>query len=242
MVYSVSWSDCRLLRQFVRLRPTLTLTLTLYPSRPSTNATSSREASLMHQARSGHTPAGNTITLLAQQPPTSLAQPPGGRWKGLVHTCHQHTVPAPKAQPQQEEGTKTAAAVKTLLPLPPGWTAEATAEPTSLLTGLVGRNGWALAGVSLAFSGGHTQPSRLFKCQKDAVNGSLCVSRPVMSDSATPRTIACKLVCPRNPPGENTGVGCHSLLQRSFPTQGLNLDLLHHSQILYHLSYREVLF
>ena len=35
---------------------------------------------------------------------------------------------------------------------------------------------------------------------------------------------------------------CHSLLQRNLPTQGLNPGLLHHRQILYHLSYREVLF
>ena len=27
-------------------------------------------------------------------------------------------------------------------------------------------------------------------------------------------------------PGKNTGVGCHALLQRIFPTQGLNLSLL----------------
>ena len=33
---------------------------------------------------------------------------------------------------------------------------------------------------------------------------------------------------------------CHSLLQRNFPTQGSNPGLLHHRQILYHLSYREV--
>ena len=36
-------------------------------------------------------------------------------------------------------------------------------------------------------------------------------------------------------------MGCHSLLQRIFPTQGLNPGLLHCRQILYHLSYREVL-
>ena len=29
-----------------------------------------------------------------------------------------------------------------------------------------------------------------------------------------------------NSPGENTGVGCHALLQRIFPTQGSNLHLL----------------
>ena len=35
------------------------------------------------------------------------------------------------------------------------------------------------------------------------------------------------------------GVGCHSLLQGIFPTQGSNLGLLHCRQILYHLSHRE---
>ena len=40
-------------------------------------------------------------------------------------------------------------------------------------------------------------------------------------------------------PGKNTGVGCHALLQEIFPTQGLNLGLLHCRQILYCLSYRE---
>ena len=35
---------------------------------------------------------------------------------------------------------------------------------------------------------------------------------------------------------KNTAVGCYSLLQRIFPTQGSNLDLLHCRQILYHLS------
>ena len=39
-------------------------------------------------------------------------------------------------------------------------------------------------------------------------------------------------------PGKNTGVGCHALLQVSFPTQGLNLALPHCRQTLYHLSYQ----
>ena len=38
-------------------------------------------------------------------------------------------------------------------------------------------------------------------------------------------------------PGKNTGVGCHFLLQGIFPTQGLNLGLLHCTQTLYHLSH-----
>ena len=35
-------------------------------------------------------------------------------------------------------------------------------------------------------------------------------------------------------PGKNTGMDCHSLLQRIFLTQGLNPGLLHYRQILYH--------
>ena len=45
-----------------------------------------------------------------------------------------------------------------------------------------------------------------------------------------------------NSVGENTGVGCYSLLQGIFPTQGSNpglLCLLHCRQILYHLSHQE---
>ena len=38
-------------------------------------------------------------------------------------------------------------------------------------------------------------------------------------------------------PGKITGVGCHSLFQGIFPTQGLNLVLLNCRQILYHLSH-----
>ena len=35
-----------------------------------------------------------------------------------------------------------------------------------------------------------------------------------------------------------TGVGCRALLQEIFPNQGLNPGLLHHRQILYHLSHQ----
>ena len=35
------------------------------------------------------------------------------------------------------------------------------------------------------------------------------------------------LLCPWSFPGKNTGVGCHFLLQGIFPTQVLNLGLLH---------------
>ena len=44
--------------------------------------------------------------------------------------------------------------------------------------------------------------------------------------------------CPWNSPGKNTGVGSHSFLQRTFPTQGSNPDLPHCRHILYHLSHQ----
>ena len=43
----------------------------------------------------------------------------------------------------------------------------------------------------------------------------------------TPWTVVNKVPRPWNFPGKNTGVGCHFLLQRAFPTQGSNLHLLH---------------
>ena len=47
-----------------------------------------------------------------------------------------------------------------------------------------------------------------------------------------------RLLCPWEPPGKNTRVGCHALLQGIFPTQGLNPGLLHCRLILYRLSYK----
>ena len=44
------------------------------------------------------------------------------------------------------------------------------------------------------------------------------------------------LLCPWNSSGKNTEVGCHSVLQGIFLTQGSNLGLLQCRQILYHLS------
>ena len=43
---------------------------------------------------------------------------------------------------------------------------------------------------------------------------------------------------PWNSPGQNTGVGRHSLLQGIFPTQGSNPGLLHCRWILYQLSHQ----
>ena len=59
-------------------------------------------------------------------------------------------------------------------------------------------------------------------------------SHSVMSDSLRPHG----LYSPWNPPGQNTGVGRLSLLQRIFPTQESNRGLLPCRQILYQLSYQ----
>ena len=42
----------------------------------------------------------------------------------------------------------------------------------------------------------------------------------------------------RDSPGQNTEAGCHALLQRIFPTQGLNPGVLLCRWILYHLSHQ----
>ena len=60
-----------------------------------------------------------------------------------------------------------------------------------------------------------------------------------MSDSLQPcGLLPTRLLCPWDSPGKNTRVGCHSILQGIFPTQGSNLGLPHCRQILYYLSHR----
>ena len=59
------------------------------------------------------------------------------------------------------------------------------------------------------------------------------VSRSVVSDSLRPHGLQpARLLCPWDFLGKNTGVGCHFLLQRIFPTQGLNAGLPHCRQML----------
>ena len=61
----------------------------------------------------------------------------------------------------------------------------------------------------------------------------------MVSDSLQPHGLQpTRLLCPWDSLGKNTGVGCHSLLQEIFLTQGLNPGLLHCRQILYRLSHQ----
>ena len=65
-------------------------------------------------------------------------------------------------------------------------------------------------------------------------------SHLVMSNSAAPWTEPTRLLHPWDSPGKNTGVGCHSLLQGIFPTQGSNLGPPHCRQTFYIWATREV--
>ena len=58
----------------------------------------------------------------------------------------------------------------------------------------------------------------------------------VLSDSLRPHG----LHSPGNSPGQNTGVGSHSLLQGIFPTQGSNPGFPHCRQILHQLSHKGI--
>ena len=57
----------------------------------------------------------------------------------------------------------------------------------------------------------------------------------------TPWTVVHQAPCPWKFPGKSTGVGGHSLVQKIFLTQRLNLSLLHCRQILYHWATGKIL-
>ena len=79
-----------------------------------------------------------------------------------------------------------------------------------------------------------------FKCLANAL---LLFSHLVMSKSfVTPWTVACQASLSIGFLRQNTGVGCHFLLQWIIPTQGLNLRLLHCRQSLYHWASKKATF
>ena len=64
----------------------------------------------------------------------------------------------------------------------------------------------------------------------------VCVSCSVVSNSLQPHHLSTEYC------SKNTKVGCHSLLQRIFLTQGSNPGLLHCRQILCCLSYNKLIY
>ena len=89
-------------------------------------------------------------------------------------------------------------------------------------------HGWSLAATVHGVAKSQTRPSthahvlwmHYNQCKVEVVQ-----SRPT-------------LCSPWKSPGQNTGVGSHSLLQGIFPTQRSNPGLLHCRQILYQLSHK----
>ena len=71
-------------------------------------------------------------------------------------------------------------------------------------------------------------------CACSYVRGGRCMCAwPLQPHGLKPN----RVLCPCTTPGKNTRVGCLSLLQEIFPTQGLSPGLLHYRQILYHLRH-----
>ena len=99
-----------------------------------------------------------------------------------------------------------------------------------------------------------TSPSPSSKIQEAGLSCCVCVSTllhsswhtscavfscSVMSNSLQPHGLQpAGLFCPWGSPDKNTRMGCHTLLQGIFPTQGLNPGLPYCRQILYHLSHQ----
>ena len=75
---------------------------------------------------------------------------------------------------------------------------------------------------------------RLWFCSWLLITIRVSESCSVVSNSSWPH----ELYSPWNSPGQNTGVGCLSLLQWIFPTQESNWGLLHCRWIFYQLSYQ----
>ena len=66
----------------------------------------------------------------------------------------------------------------------------------------------------------------------------MCESCSVISDSATPWTVACRDPLSMEFSRPEYWRGSHFLLQGIFPTQGLKSGLLHCRRILYHLGHQ----
>ena len=78
----------------------------------------------------------------------------------------------------------------------------------------------------LSLRGGLWRSAHVHPLQGNQWDHVYVLSHSVVSDSVIPWTKAPRLLCLWDSPGKNTGVGCHSLLQGIFLTQGSNLDLL----------------
>ena len=70
---------------------------------------------------------------------------------------------------------------------------------------------------------------------------STCLRKRVSQSTSLQPQASRRLLCPWDPPGKNTGVGCHAFLQGIFPTQEQNPCLLLCRQILHRLGHQELM-
>ena len=122
---------------------------------------------------------------------------------------------------------------------PPGLSEEQTAVCFSVCTAL-SRDLWPLETASLLSRAIRLMlpsllPSQasLAKTAAAAESLRLCLTRCNPLDCSPPGSSVHRILQARV-----TGLGCHSLLQGPFLTQGSNLSLLHCRQILYHLNHQ----
>ena len=84
--------------------------------------------------------------------------------------------------------------------------------------------------ICLYFPGGAVVETPYSQCKISGFNHCLCIPSSVasiVSNSVWPYGLQpTRLLCPWDSPGKNTGVGCHALLQRIFPTLGSNPRLM----------------
>ena len=86
----------------------------------------------------------------------------------------------------------------------------------------------SILGGSALFMARPSQPYMTTGKTSSALEESENVSSSVKTDSLQPHGLyPARLLYPRDSPGKNTGVGCHSLLPGIFLTQELNWGLLH---------------
>ena len=81
-------------------------------------------------------------------------------------------------------------------------------------------------------------PLRLIPFSKDSSFLLVCGVFNCVQLFVTPWAVALQAPLSMEFSGKNTALGCHSLLQGIFPTQGSNPGLLYCRQILYCLSHR----
>ena len=161
-------------------------------------------------------PGGSQEPILFTSPGISQAHSPGSRLLFFLIKVARARIPSPKGQPRVWMSSSRLCHCCARL----CW---------RWMLGLTRPSGEKRAGALTTAA----QPTGLPAAP--VTSASVRVRPSVMSNSLRPhgQKSRAPLLCPWDSLGKNTRVGCHSLLQGIFPTQGSNQCLLHFRQILY---------